>query len=68
MKLIEDYFIENNNANNTKCTNNKSLFGINNNAKHNEVNNDNNIDCDLHTTTKVVYLNMITLMMMVSNL
>ena len=37
--------VENNDAaNNIERTNNKSLIDINNNAKHNEVSNDNNID------------------------
>ena len=36
--------VENNDAANTKRTNNKSSLGNGNNAKQNDVNNDNNID------------------------
>ena len=48
----EDCVIEINNNDNIKFTNNKSLLGIHNNDKHNEVSNDNNIDYNPSSNNK----------------
>ena len=40
----EGSFVENNDADNIKHTNNKSSLGNGNNAKHNDMNNGNNLD------------------------